>query len=1201
MARAQAPPNQPAAEVVTGRVTDDSARAVEGAVVVVTRGPDRLSILNTTDASGRYRVVFRPGSGDYLVHVSAPGYTAVRRRAMRPGTDTVLVVDVVLARSAAATSLSPVRITAAAPRPRRGPEFPSAPQPGGAERLADGVAGAVAPNQRGDLTAIAGTIPGVVSTPAGASTLGLGAEQSNVTLNGLAFAGAVLPPEARFRTRVSTAPFDPARGGFSSVQTAVELAPGEAPSSREARFVADAAPVSVVDPVTAVSGTRVKGGRASTGGDGEWVENRWSYNMGGVLARHTAPVATLFSAGPDVLGSLGIAADSAARLASVVRALGVPLGRAPAEQSTDDISGIMRVDFKPRAQRTWGVTSYLRALRTSAIGVTPSVGPGIGATRTEQTGVLQGVYSAYLGRGSGLNETRMSLSYSGTRNTPYSTLPALDVAVPSPSRSGDSTITSPVVALGGMPRTQTAAWTWEAVNETQWYTRGSPHRIKLTFESRLDGTRAAGLAGGNGVFRYASLADLAENRPASYTRVLGAGQQTGGEWSWFGALGDYWRPSPTLQVLYGVRLEGNRFTRIPAYNPAVDAAFGIRTNRVPNTLHLSPRLGLTWAYTGKPPSAGMRGSQLGTFFNTPRGLLRGGVGEFRDLLRPDLLAEASRTTGLPGSLLALRCVGPATPVPDWAAIAGGQAAPDACLSGQSDGLYSGTAPDVVAFDPSYAPPRSWRATLGWSGGIRALDLSVDGTASWNVDQPGIRDLNLDETPRFRLPEEGERPIFVPQAAIIPGTGVVSTLASRRNPAFGRVVLHRSDLRSFARQVIITASPRFENWARTHLSVSYIRTSARAQTRGYDGTTFGRPTDVEWAPAALDLRHQFQFQAGYLFGSGFSGTLFGRVSSGMPYTPIVGSDINGDGLANDRAFVFDPARTTDPSLAAGLQTLLRNAPAGARACLAAQLGRAVGQNSCRAPWSTTVNARLNWMTELPHTRRRLDVALSIINPLGGIDRLLHGAGQLRGWGTPFIPDPVLYTVRGFDPVRSRYVYQVNSRFGAVNPVRAALGAPFRLVADVRVDVGVPAAVQRIERVLSPGRRAPGQRLSADAIKARYARTVPDVYRMILAESDSLFLTPGQVDSLTAAEQPYLMRLDSVWTDLAVGLANVGDTYDVREALRRADDASGRAWEISRAQALTIRRILTPLQLRMVPQLVADVLNARGRIRMRYEVD
>jgi len=40
------------------------------------------------------------------------------------------------------------------------------------------------------------------------------------------------------------------------------------------------------------------------------------------------------------------------------------------------------------------------------------------------------------------------------------------------------------------------------------------------------------------------------------------------------------------------------------------------------------------------------------------------------------------------------------------------------------------------------------------------------------------------------------------------------------------------------------------------------------------------------------------------------SVIARLLSRMPFTPIVGSDINGDGQRNDQAFVFNPATTSE---------------------------------------------------------------------------------------------------------------------------------------------------------------------------------------------------------------------------------------------------------------------------------------------------
>ena len=71
----------------------------------------------------------------------------------------------------------------------------------------------------------------------------------------------------------------------------------------------------------------------------------------------------------------------------------------------------------------------------------------------------------------------------------------------------------------------------------------------------------------------------------------------------------------------------------------------------------------------------------------------------------------------------------------------------------------------------------------------------------------------------------------------------------------------------------------------------------------------RPLAREWTRGDLDVRHQFVLQAGYTANL-FTVTMFGRLQSGLPYTPMVSGDVNGDGFANDRAFIYDPSRSSE---------------------------------------------------------------------------------------------------------------------------------------------------------------------------------------------------------------------------------------------------------------------------------------------------
>src|SRR5207302_9270582 len=110
-----------------------------------------------------------------------------------------------------------------------------------------------------------------------------------------------------------------------------------------------------------------------------------------------------------------------------------------------------------------------------------------------------------------------------------------------------------------------------------------------------------------------------------------------------------------------------------------------------------------------------------------------------------------------------------------------------------------------------------------------------------------------------------------------------------------------------------------------------------------------PNAREWATRAFERRHSLLATVTYPVNSALEVTALGRLTSGVPFTPLVGSDINGDGARNDRAFVFDPATAPDPSVATAMSAVLATAPPAVRDCLRRQLGHVAGRNACTGPW------------------------------------------------------------------------------------------------------------------------------------------------------------------------------------------------------------------------------------------------------------
>lgn len=1173
-------------DLIRGRITVDSGKPVASAAVTITMAPDRSFLRALTDSSGAYVIVFERGTGDYLVHVAASGMTTVRKRVQRSGSDSILVVDIPLVRSAP-PQLATVRVRAAKPKPRRGPDFGNQPGPGAAENVVGGVAGSVAPELAGNLAALSGTMPGVVLTPTGVSASGLSPMQNGATLNGLGFAGSELPRDAITQVRVSSSTYDPARGWFGGLQQQVQLVSDVVGSMRSAHLTLDAPALQYTDPVSRALGSRFTAGQLGVGGADRFHRDALEYNYGVSARRRTDAPASVLTAPASVLEATGVDADSIAHLREILNGIGLPGAAAGQEfaESTDHVTFVGQLGKAPSnwatfqpARSTWTVLAFGDFTQRRAFGLRPDATSASRTTSSNGQAGLQLHLTRFV-RDNVLMEGHTGLSFERDLTRPDVLLPAATVILLSQADGGSSMVVPVSVAGAPLPRTNTRRWTWETAADLKAYPSSHPtHRLKLSADARIDGARDE-TAGTLGTFSFNSLSDLAAGHASAFTRILTAPVQAARNANAFVALGDWWRASESFELLYGVRLEATRFLDAPANNPSLEEFFGYATNHVPNSIGLSPRLGFTWHLRSGNPSA--YSGPLGRLSSLPAGTFRGGIGDFRTFLPATLAEHARIATGLPDDESTLACVGAAVPTVDWAAFAADNTTiPSDCAAGALP-AFAQAAPDVELFDPSYRTPHSWRANVGYTSRLPHVNYSIDASYSLNLDQPGRIDLNFENSAAFTTATEA-RPVYASQAEIVGSTGLIAPAATRRVGNYGHVFDNVSSNRSVSRQLTITMSPDLDAVSRWIATGSYTLASVRSRLSGFDGSTFGSPTAREWGRGDFDVRHQFLLQGG-LRVHHVAFTAFAHIQSGLPFTPLVGSDVNGDGLVNDRAFIFNPATTSDSAVARGLQSLLSGASKSTARCLERQLGRPAERNSCDAAWTTMLNAQIAYQGSLPFVRRSGSVSLFFNNPLAGLDQLLHGPDQLHGWGTFAVPDPVLYTVRGFDPVAGKFQYEVNSRFGDARSAAATIRAPFRVTLDVSVNLSADSYAQFLHRWVRPGRDGyAGPRLPASMIKRAYEHVVADPYQAILEESDSLLLSRVQVDSLHSAERTYLTQRDSVLSDLASFLAGLGDTYDEAVALRRQREALDQAIEIGH---ISVRRVLPTIldriQLRMLP--------------------
>ena len=455
--------------------------------------------------------------------------------------------------------------------------------------------------------------------------------------------------------------------------------------------------------------------------------------------------------------------------------------------------------------------------------------PAHSGDRTNWNGGLQARHSNYFGIGI-LSETSLGTNRSRNYGNPYLEMPSGTVRIT--STFPDGSIGLKTVAFGGSPsinKSQTNTGT-EFTNALSWFSGSNKHRIKFTTELRRDAFSLNQQTNLLGSFNFNSLADLEAQQPSSFTRQLSPRVRKGSQYVGGVSLGDSYRRTDNLQLQYGVRLDGNRFTSTPEPNPDLTQVFGERNDRVPNHLYVSPRVGFSWSYGTAAEVAAFTGAVRG-----PRAVVRGGIGMFQNTPNTTLISGAIDNTGLPSALQQLICAGPATPVPDWGSYTNDPSSvPSQCTDGS---IFASTVPNVTFFAEDYAAPRSLRSNLNWSGPIlrNRFSAQVEVTYSRNMNQSGFVDLNFNPTVQFTLPDEERRPVFVDASSIVPATGTIASRDARVSQLFARVTELRSDLRSESRQLSFRLSPTTFS-TKYSWGIGYVYSNNRERIRGFSNTS-----------------------------------------------------------------------------------------------------------------------------------------------------------------------------------------------------------------------------------------------------------------------------------------------------------------------------------------------------------------------------
>ena len=1204
-------------DIIMGRAIGADSAPVAGARIEVTSAETGITRRKTTNERGEFSILFPDGGGSYTLRASFLGYAPFSMSVQRQADEDRLEVVVRLTRNPQV--LQAVTVRAANNRDAQ-QERPAA---GSTERTLSPAQLDRLPIDKGDLASVATLAPGVIgsaatdSTPATFSVAGQPASQNQITLDGLSFGSGTVPQEAVRSTRVITSTYDVSRGQFTGGQVASTTRSGTNNVQGTVSYSLRDPSLEFVDESSATFGQKYQQNALSFGVGGPVKRDEMFVFGAASVSRRTNPLSSLTAADARTLARLGASPDSVQRFLGRIDTFGVgaTLPGIPDERLADQASAIVRFDWSLGESNTLTLRGDWRGSLQDGTRVSPFAVPTTGGNLRTMGGGGLGTLTSNLGRF--INEVRVYQSSDRQNTEPYLVAPIGRVTVGSLLATGEQSFTN--LQFGGNPSLpqETHAKLLEATDELSWVSSGGAHRFKLGVLVNADRSTIGQIPNRYGTFFFNSLADLDANRPSQFTRTISGRDRLAGSNNVALYLGDAWRKSAAFQATYGLRIEGTGFPRDPARNPEVETLFGRRTDRSPAEVHLSPRAGFTY-FVGLPAApANARGGRAGGDaqggprgqggaggfggFNQASWIIRGGVGEFRGRISSRLVAAAVEATGVPGGQSSLTCIGSGVPTPDWSAYLADPAnIPTACI-GALPAPTLGQRRNVTLFEEEFAAPKVWRSSLGASRRFRErYNFSIDGSFAAGIDQLGSRDLNLDATQEFALGLEG-RPVYTPAGAIIPATGATSINASRLYPEYGAVSELTSRFHSRSTQVTVSLGGLTLRGIALGGSYTYLR--AHDEQNGFNtgggfgfggATTAGNPNAVEWGISDLERRHSMIGTLTYPVRAWLDVTAIARATAGQRYTPTVSGDVNGDGSRNDRAFIHDPRSAAiqgDSALVNGMTRLLASSRGSATACLASQLGSIATRNSCVSPWTPALDFQLNFKPSALGLNRRLTLSLQLQNALVGIDQLLHGSNDLRGWGQPVIPDRTLLFVRGFDPATERFRYQVNEHFGVPSGRNSAYRIPFQIGLQGRLAVGTDPRSQQIRQIFGG---ANGRAATRQDYVERMQRLVPNPFLRTVALDDSLALalTPEQKSRLLALSDSLAPRVDKLVAEIADMLAGAGSNPDPMVIFARMAGKTAEGRKLAEQSIKRLQSTVTAEQWAKLPDSVKTVPTGRG---------
>jgi outer membrane receptor protein involved in Fe transport len=408
-----------------------------------------------------------------------------------------------------------------------------------------------------------------------------------------------------------------------------------------------------------------------------------------------------------------------------------------------------------------------------------------------------------------------------------------------------------------------------------------------------------------GVYRFNSIADFANSKPASYTQAFPGTGTTGpvthpnlNEYGLFAQ--DEWRLMPSLTLNLGLRYDRQVMAQPSVLNPDAQLqAAGYHTDHIPvDGNNIGPRLGIAW-------TPGM----------SNRSVFRAGYGVFYGRTPSIMIGTAHSNNGI--NVQTITFTGASMPA----------------YPARFDGVPPGATLNpitIFVFDPNFQNPKVQQASLGYEQQI-GNDYSV-GVTYQNVtgsDLQRSRDINVGTptTVEASICTAGKTAAqCAADPTLVSGSVAYTRYTTRPFATFARVIAFESSAKSKYNGITLDLQRRFaDNWqarvAWTHSTVKDNKPDATAVvpfSSGDDSKYVSDPLNInrDYTFGDNDVRDRVVLSGVWALDSyahGISNSVLHAIVSGwtiagiasyqtgQPYNPVVNTDLNNDGNpSNDLA-------------------------------------------------------------------------------------------------------------------------------------------------------------------------------------------------------------------------------------------------------------------------------------------------------------